>query len=168
MLSLAGSSTPRSSHLVRNWHHADYVRDRWGRLPSVRANPSGMAALNHCQEGAVVTMIRSFDQFEAAQAARQALLDAGIDADHVELTIAEHEAGPAQGNFVAGDGREDEDSKPGTNASDGSYEHSYHAVVSRSVCWLMVSTVAENESKVADLLATFDCRDPQKAARNAV
>jgi hypothetical protein len=50
------------------------------------------------------TIVRTFDELESVQAARAALIDIGFDADRIELTVLQDEAGPAQGNFVSGNG----------------------------------------------------------------
>ena len=45
---------------------------------------------------------RIFDVVERAQRAREALLADGFDAADIRLSVANDEAGPAQGNFTVG------------------------------------------------------------------
>ncbi|CAN5484051.1 hypothetical protein BH10PSE17_BH10PSE17_03470 [soil metagenome] len=113
-----------------------------------------------------MTIIRSFDQLVEAEAARQALLAAGASPDEVEITITEHETGPAQGNWVTGDGRKEEGAEPG-HGEEADYDANYHEVAQRSVCLLVLSTVPEREAGHVVVLDGFDCRDPEAAARAA-
>lgn len=47
-------------------------------------------------------IVRIFDGFEAAQQAREALLAEGFAADDVNVSVANDEAGPVEGNFTVG------------------------------------------------------------------
>jgi hypothetical protein len=47
-----------------------------------------------------------YDTFEAASGARDALLDAGFDTASIGLDVHADEAGPAEGNFILGNGRD--------------------------------------------------------------
>ncbi|GIZ52306.1 hypothetical protein [Noviherbaspirillum aridicola] len=45
-------------------------------------------------------VIRAYDTLEAAQAARQALLDGGFDPDGIEVRVMQTESGPVKNNFL--------------------------------------------------------------------
>ncbi len=47
-------------------------------------------------------IVRIFEGVEQAEKARQALLAEGFDRDAVQLSIANDEAGPVEGNFTVG------------------------------------------------------------------
>ncbi|MDB5843194.1 MAG: hypothetical protein JWP79_504 [Polaromonas sp.] len=66
-------------------------------------------------------VLRIFSQFDAAEKARHALLEAGFEPDSVELVTRADEAGGVQGNFVAGN------AKQGA-AADGNYEANFKNV----------------------------------------
>jgi hypothetical protein len=111
-----------------------------------------------------VTLIRSFDTLDEAEAARSALVDAGVPTDAIEVTITEHETGPAQGNWIAGDGRKEVGGEPG-QGEEGLYEANYQDVAQRSVCLLVVQ--GATDATHASVLDQFVCRDPEAAAKAA-
>lgn len=45
-------------------------------------------------------VIRAYDTLEAAQSARQALLDQGFDADGIEMRVLQSESGPVKNNYI--------------------------------------------------------------------
>lgn len=51
-----------------------------------------------------VIVVASFDGLQAAAAAVNALVAAGVEHGAIELKVIEDEAGPAQGNFIIGNG----------------------------------------------------------------
>ena len=50
-------------------------------------------------------LVLSFGDLHTAQACRDAIVSHGIPRDRVVLEVIKDEAGPAQGNFAVGDGR---------------------------------------------------------------
>ena len=48
-------------------------------------------------------IVRVIENFEDAERARQALLDAGFDREGIEITHTGDEAGPSEANFTVGD-----------------------------------------------------------------
>ncbi|MDB5928682.1 MAG: hypothetical protein JWR60_389 [Polaromonas sp.] len=76
-------------------------------------------------------VFRIFSQFDAAEKARDALLDAGFKSDSLELTARTDEAGGVRGNFVAGN------AKQGA-AADGNYDANFAEVSHGGVYLLSV------------------------------
>ena len=66
-------------------------------------------------------VFRIFSQFDAAEKARDALLNAGFPPDSLELVARTDEAGGVQGNFMAGNARQGE-------AADGNYDANFKHV----------------------------------------
>lgn len=60
-------------------------------------------------------MIRSFEVYEEADAARAEMLAAGLPADELNLRVIQDEAGPVEGNFLVGNGRAADDDPYTTN-----------------------------------------------------
>lgn len=85
-------------------------------------------------------LIRSFDTFDAAQAARQALVQAGVPPGQLELRVIDDEAGPVQGNFVIGNGITTEGRPPQGVLAGGEvpYEPNFARLVNRGVHLLLV------------------------------
>jgi hypothetical protein len=48
-------------------------------------------------------IVRVIENFQDAERARQALLDAGFDRDGIEISHTGDEAGPSEANFTVGD-----------------------------------------------------------------
>ncbi|SFD21388.1 hypothetical protein [Massilia yuzhufengensis] len=48
-------------------------------------------------------IVRVIENFEDAERARQALLDAGFDREGIDITHTGDEAGPSEANFTVGD-----------------------------------------------------------------
>jgi hypothetical protein len=102
-------------------------------------------------------VLRSFESFEAAQAVRTALIDAGLSADAVRIDVREDEAGPVEGNFMSGNGRGPSVTGPGV-VPDVSpkvpYETNFAKVVTRGVYLLIVERIPPScRAAVAGLLA---------------
>lgn len=87
-------------------------------------------------------LICSFDHFEDAEQARALLLAAGLPPGSASLRVIEDEAGPAEGNFVSGNGRRDGTSPPDAVITGGAipYDRNFARTVSRGVCLLIVET----------------------------
>lgn len=86
-------------------------------------------------------LIYIFDDFDAAERARDELVKYGFGTDGVNLTVSDDEAGPAQGNFTVGDNPE---------ASGGSdYEHTFAHATHRGICMLTISPTSVEQSDYA-------------------
>ena len=98
-------------------------------------------------------LVRTFDDLEDSQAARAALIEVGFDADRIELTVLQDEAGPAEGNFVSGNGAV---STGGNTAfkpeppSDDPYRQDYQPVRYRAGHVLVVAVTSDEESRRAE------------------
>lgn len=92
-------------------------------------------------------LVRSFDTLEAAQAAHQALLQAGVPAGQMALRVIDDEAGPVQGNFVIGNGVTSEGRPPQGVLAGGEvpYEPNFARPVDRGVHLLLVQGSAEGD-----------------------
>lgn len=90
-----------------------------------------------------------FPSFDAAQAARQSLIDANkVDADCIRVDVREDEAGPTEGNFVIGTKRHD-------GKQTGDYEEQYaNPRIDGSVTLFVSCASAEVATEMrSDLLA---------------
>jgi hypothetical protein len=83
-------------------------------------------------------LVVTFDRLADAEAARQALIDAGFTPASIELVSREDEAGPVQGNFTVGDGHPDTHGNP--------YELNYEDVEQRGTL-LMTVDVEDGERR---------------------
>jgi hypothetical protein len=93
-------------------------------------------------------LIYIFDDFDAAERARQELIKYGFDAAGVNLEVRADEAGPVEGNFVVGDNPE---------AAGGSdYKQTFANPTYRGLCMLTIAptSAAQSEYAVA-LLARY-------------
>jgi hypothetical protein len=106
------------------------------------------------------TYLRSFSDFDEANAARAALLAASPEALSVELLVVESEAGPAQGNFLVGNGRYPAlGSAAGGAVQQAPYEFNFDRVVHRGEYLLIIHTSSPAE-QVDQVLRPFDCVTP--------
>jgi hypothetical protein len=98
-------------------------------------------------------MVRTFDRIEDAEAARRALLDAGFAPERIELSSRDDEAGPQEGNFVAGNGRVDA-GRPGefpvAHSVEDAYDSNYQPVEWHSAQLLVVMVVDADERRRAE------------------
>jgi hypothetical protein len=111
-------------------------------------------------------LLRSFDTFEAASAARDALVAAGFDPAAVQLRVLDDEAGPAEGNFLIGNGRTTHGRPPrGVLAGpEVPYEENFAQVVFRGNQLLAVEVADESQRRRAlALLQPFGGVDPDPA-----
>ena len=60
-------------------------------------------------------MIRSFEAFDDAATAQAELVAAGLPVDALNLRVLQDEAGPVEGNFLVGNGRDSADDPYTTN-----------------------------------------------------
>ena len=115
-------------------------------------------------------LVRSFASLDEATLARQALLDEGIDPDTVELRVIQDEAGPVEGNFVAGNGRTAHGGEPGAvlTGPEIPYDENFKRTVTRGVHLLMVAARDQNTRERAQgVLEHSGGVDPQAAAAKA-
>jgi hypothetical protein len=89
---------------------------------------------------AATPLICSFDRFEDAQEARAQLLAEGLPSAAVTLRVIEDEAGPAEGNFVSGNGRRDATTSREAVITGGviPYDRNFARTVSRGVFLLAI------------------------------
>ena len=64
-------------------------------------------------------LIYSFPRLEDAVAARNSLLSAGVDPVEMEIRVIADEAGPVEGNFLVGNGRDARDDTAETGNQGG-------------------------------------------------
>jgi hypothetical protein len=97
-------------------------------------------------------LIYIFDDFDAAERARNELIKYGFEADGVSLEVRDDEAGPVQGNFTVGDNPE---------AAGGSdYQHTFAHSTHRGVCMLTITPSSSMQSDYAvALLARYGVTD---------
>jgi hypothetical protein len=82
-------------------------------------------------------LIYIFDDFDAAERAREELIEFGFAAPAVNLEVRDDEAGPVQGNFTVGD-------SPAVAGSEA-YKHTFANTTHRGLCMLTVAP--ENASQ---------------------
>ncbi len=86
-------------------------------------------------------LLRTFDDFDTATQARDALLAAGLQASQLNLQATGDEAGPVEGNFLVGNGRDAGDETPPEplpSGADPIYHRNFHRTVNRGTCRLVV------------------------------
>jgi hypothetical protein len=112
-------------------------------------------------------LLRTYETFDAAVAAREALLAAGFDAQAVRFRVMEDEAGPVEGNFLIGNGRTAHDGPPtGVRAGpEVPYGPNFARPVSRGAHLLAIETADEDQRRRAlDTLAPFGGLDVDAAS----
>lgn len=93
-------------------------------------------------------LVRSFATLKSAEEARAAVLSLGVSADAAQLQVLQDEAGPVEGNFVVGNGRDSSDTS--------AYEANFANPVARGTCLLILITVPDDQrSKVEAALSEF-------------
>ena len=97
------------------------------------------------------TLVRTFSDFDKAQAARVALLAAGLPTGKVQLTSIEDEAGPVEGNFVIGSGKPSRDRPPqgARTGPDVPYDPNFSRTISRGTHLITVETADEEQHRRA-------------------
>jgi hypothetical protein len=107
-------------------------------------NPDGAAMEN--------PLIYIFDNFDAAERAREELIEFGFAAPAVNLEVRDDEAGPVQGNFTVGD-------NPAV-AGGEAYKHSFANTTHRGLCMLTVAPAnASQRDYAVGLLARYGLRE---------
>lgn len=119
-------------------------------------------------------LIRSFESFSDAEQAREALMAAGFGG-RVELSVRDDEAGPVEGNFMAGNGRIATASGEGARqplmaAGDDIYHRNFRYVAHRGVNLLVVQAEEGDEQQraraILDRYGAVDI-DPLSARKGA-
>ena len=116
-------------------------------------------------------LLRSFDSFEHAEAARSALLTAGVAPGAIRVEVLQDEAGPVEGNFLVGNGRPSAGARsriaPG-GGPDAPYEHNLSKVITRGVFLLVVDSIdPASRARMEELLAQSPGLDVQDVVREA-
>ena len=86
-------------------------------------------------------LLRTFESFDTAQQARDALLAAGLQASQLSLEATADEAGPVEGNFLVGNGRDAGDETPDQplpSGADPIYQRNFQRTVDRGSYRLVV------------------------------
>ena len=100
----------------------------------------------------------SFDTFEAACAARDELVAAGLPPAAVQLREMEDEAGPVEGNFVIGNGRSVAAGRGADVRADGDFPYAanFANTAARGVHLLVVEVIDEAQrAQAAGILRRF-------------
>lgn len=111
--------------------------------------------------------VRSFDTLAAAAAAVNALVDVGFEHGAIELRVIEDEAGPAQGNFIIGNGATTHGGAPGAIrvGPDAPYNGNFRHPKDRSVHLVIVQTPdAEQRRRAEDVMQQAGGHDVQDVA----
>jgi hypothetical protein len=122
------------------------------------------------------TLIRTYDNLDAAQRVREALLASGFSADRVQLDAMQDEAGPTQSNFVLDE--KDDGSGPGSERggilssfiSTEERTEAYNTPPAkwRAGCMLTVDTVSEEERvRACDIMDRFGAVDVSRRTERA-
>lgn len=102
-------------------------------------------------------MIRIFDQYADAEAARDALLAAGYARDAVRVSVRDDEAGPVEGNFTVGNVT---DAPGGAGEASHTYARNYEHVAQRGLCMVVLDAAeGPDAAAAAALLDRFGGRD---------
>jgi hypothetical protein len=96
-------------------------------------------------------VLRSFDSLEAAAAAVNELVQAGFEHGAIELRVIESEAGPAEGNFVIGNGQTTHGGAPGAVLAgrEVPYEENFKRPVRRSGHLVIVEAHSQDQHRTA-------------------
>jgi hypothetical protein len=99
-------------------------------------------------------LVGSFDSLEAAAAGVNALVGAGIEHGAIELRVIEEESGPAEGNFIIGNGRTTHGKQPGAvrTGDEVPYEENFRNVAHRGVHLVMVRVSDDAQRRELDAL----------------
>jgi hypothetical protein len=118
------------------------------------------------------TLIKVFDEFSAAQNAREKLLASGFSPASVHLTAREDEAGPVEGNFYVGNKDDDNHGIVDTlrsmfsgnnddRKSNDPYTRDFKNAVHRGLYTLTVDASSDDESsRASDIMDRFSGSQP--------
>jgi hypothetical protein len=119
--------------------------------------------------GMAATVIRTFDDLQSAMRACEQLAAAGVPRERVTMQTLDDEAGPVEGNFVAGSGRADPSASPSRGLVIGErleYEDNFANAVNRSTHVVVVTVSGEAERiRVSTMLDSLGGSDPDRALR---
>lgn len=107
-------------------------------------------------------VIRAYDTLEAAQSARQALLDGGFDPDGIDVRVMQSESGPVKNNFVL----DEKDTGTGPKDEFGLEERT-DAYGNASPDWganVLLTVAAADEAaarRAEEIMSGFGAVDPQ-------
>lgn len=108
------------------------------------------------------TLLRVYEEFSAAQHAREALLSSGFPASSVHLTSRDDEAGPVSGNFTVGNAESDR------NAYGDVYTSKFADVVQRGVYLLEVEPGNDEErARASDIMGRYSSNSTSSHGCNA-
>jgi hypothetical protein len=113
-------------------------------------------------------VIHSYENLDEANAARRALLDAGVPADRIEVRVLQDEAGPTEGNFLVGNGRTVHGGPPDAvlTGPEVPYEENFARTVTRGAYLVMVSVSDPAARQAAErALSISGGVDPMAEAR---
>jgi hypothetical protein len=114
-------------------------------------------------------VIRSFDALDVALHARERLLAAGVSPECVALQTLDDEAGPVEGNFVAGSGRAEPAAPPSSGLVIGDhfeYDKNFANAVNRSTHVIVVTVADDAErQRLSTMLDSLGGVDPDRASR---
>ena len=96
-------------------------------------------------------IVASFDTLEAAERARQRLLDLGITADAIDLSVLADDRSSTKGNFSVGNGVTTADS-PLSIGGVASYPENFAKVETAGQCILRVACFDEPSRRRAELI----------------
>lgn len=100
-------------------------------------------------------IVRVIEHIDAAQRARQALLDAGFDPDGIDISPTGDEAGPTAANFTVGDSPA---AKGGTD-----YKDVYAPAPEANSCIITIIADESRLDKAASILADYGAEDKDPA-----
>lgn len=103
-------------------------------------------------------IVRVIDNFQDAERARQALLDAGFDREGIDITHTGDEAGPSEANFTVGDSPS---VKGGTD-----YKDVYAPGLEIGKCVLTITADESRLDKAASILDYHGAKDHDPAHRH--
>ena len=99
-------------------------------------------------------LARIFASLPNAEEAREALLAAGFDASRLHLSARHDEAGPVEGNFLIGNGKDDAQRRAGFTPATGGeshnpYQHNFATPIESGVFMLTVDAEDHAQSEKA-------------------
>lgn len=115
-------------------------------------------------------VVRSFDNFDAATRAREAIVSSGVNPDLVQVQVIQDEAGPVEGNFWIGNGRTAGDNVPSgpLAQAEAPYEQNFRDTVNRGVHLVLVNvTDTAMRERANNILDQAGGIDPQARAASA-
>jgi hypothetical protein len=150
--------------MTRVARHRAQARSRSYSLRGAARDNEGMTESD-------VIVVASFDTLTAAAAAVNALVAAGVEHGAIELKVIEDDAGPAQGNFIIGNGATVHGGPPGPvrTGDDAPYNPNFRYPKERSGQLVIVQGRDEGQrARVQDVLRQAGGRLVQQAEQAAL